>query len=110
MLGRTRAPAGPEARAFSAEGAAFPQPRLPGLGFQKGQPILFYYPSLQSLLALQVPGCTGKRGHPANGKVRSLLLRFDRCEEAVLRFATDFALPFDNYLAERDLRVVKLSQ
>jgi len=64
----------------------------------------------RGLLKNPAPERTGKRGHPANGKVRSLLLRFEKHAEAVLRFATDFAVPFDNNLAERDLRMVKLRQ
>lgn len=64
----------------------------------------------RGLLKNPAPERTGKRGHPANGKVRSLLLRFEQHEEAVLLFAIDFAVPFDNNLAERDLRMVKLKQ
>ena len=57
-----------------------------------------------------LPERTGKRGRPANGETRSLLVRLQRHEEAVLRFALDFAVPFDNNQAERDLRMVKLRQ
>jgi transposase len=64
----------------------------------------------RGLIKNPAPERTGKRGHPANGKARSLLLRFEKHEEAVLRFAIDFAVPFDNNLAERDLRMVKLRQ
>lgn len=53
---------------------------------------------------------TGKRGRPANGPARSLLLRLQREEDAVLRFATDFAVPFDNNQAEWDLRMIKVQQ
>ena len=64
----------------------------------------------RGLIKNPAPERTGKRGHPANGKARSLLLRLEKHEEAVLRFAIDFAVPFDNNLAERDLRMVKLRQ
>ena len=64
----------------------------------------------RGLLKNPAPERTGNRGRPANGKTRSLLLRLDNHEEDVLRFAIDFAVPFDNNLAERDLRMVKLHQ
>jgi transposase len=56
------------------------------------------------------PARTGKRGRPRQGKARSLLLRLDRYQDDVLRFAHDFAVPFDNNQAERDVRMVKLQQ
>jgi transposase len=43
-------------------------------------------------------------------KAQNLLLRLDQREREVLRFATDFRVPFDNNLSERDLRMVKLQQ
>jgi transposase len=64
----------------------------------------------RGLLKNPAPERTGNRGRPANGKTRSLLLRLDNHEKSVLRFAKDFAVPFDNNLAERDLRMVKLHQ
>ncbi len=39
-----------------------------------------------------------------------LLNRFIRNKEEVLRFMTDFAVPFDNNGSERDLRMLKLQQ
>lgn len=56
------------------------------------------------------PERTGKRGRPRQGKARSLLLRLDRYQADVLRFARDFRVPFDNNQAERDIRMVKLQQ
>ena len=56
------------------------------------------------------PTRTGQRGRPANGICRSLLLRLEQREDAVLRFALDFEVPFDNNQAERDLRMVKVQQ
>jgi transposase len=56
------------------------------------------------------PQRTGQRGRPAHGICLSLLLRLEQREDAVLRFALDFAVPFDNNQAERDLRMIKVQQ
>ena len=56
------------------------------------------------------PPRTGKRGRPALGPAGSLLRRLDEYQDDALRFATDFAVPFDNNQAERDIRMVKLQQ
>lgn len=47
---------------------------------------------------------------PKRTKAQNLLLRLDEREVEVLRFATDFRVPFDNNLSERDLRMIKLQQ
>lgn len=57
-----------------------------------------------------LPPLTGKRGRPALGPVRSLLKRLDAYQDDVLRFATDFRVPFGNNAAERAIRMVKLQQ
>ena len=56
------------------------------------------------------PQRTGKRGRPRQGKTRSLLLRLDHHQDDVLRFTSDPNVPFDNNLAERDIRMIKLQQ
>jgi transposase len=56
------------------------------------------------------PAPTGKRGRPKRTKAANLLLRLDLHADDVLRFATDFTVPFDNNLAERDMRMVKIAQ
>jgi transposase len=41
-------------------------------------------------------------------KAAALVARLDRYRDDVLRFMTDLTVPFDNNLAERDIRMVKL--
>jgi len=53
---------------------------------------------------------TGKRGKIGQTPARNLLVRLDRDQDAVLQFATDFRVPFDNNQAERDIRMIKLQQ
>jgi len=63
-------------------------------------------------------GCPGSRGNTANpvtsGRrntvAANLLNRLDTQRDDVLRFATDWRVPFDNNLAERDIRMGKLRQ
>lgn len=56
------------------------------------------------------PAPTGRGGAPKLGPTRSLLERLQRYETEHLRFAFDFAVPFDNNQAERDFRMAKVQQ
>ena len=49
-------------------------------------------------------------GRPAQSKTWNLLERLDTQRANVLRFLDDLIVPFDNHLAERDLRRVKVRQ
>ena len=52
----------------------------------------------------------GKRGRPKKTTARNLAERFDKHMDKVLAFVYDFDVPFDNNLAERDLRMLKVQQ
>jgi transposase len=51
-----------------------------------------------------------KKGVTKKPKSQNLLLRLEKYKTETIRFITDFQVPFDNNMAERDLRMIKVKQ
>ncbi len=95
------------AQARAAGLTALPPPKL-------AQIERLYSRLVQAALQAEAPPATGwpkgARGRPRKSKARNLAERFAQHQAAVLAFVYDFKVPFDNNLAERDLRMLKVQQ
>ena len=88
---------------------------LTSLPPRKVQQIERIYQQLVSMgLRANPPPATGwprgKRGRPGKPKARNLVERFQAQQQVMLAFVYDFKVPFDNNLAERDIRMLKVQQ
>lgn len=95
------------AQASAAGLSALPPPKL-------AQIERLYARLVQAALQAEVPPAggwpKGARGRVRKSKARNLAERFAQQQAAVLAFVYDFKVPFDNNLAERDLRMLKVQQ
>ena len=70
------------------------------------------YAQILTIAEIQSPARVNPKtgGRITQTEPRRLLNRFVSYQDDVLRFVTDFTVPFDNNQAERDIRMVKVRQ
>lgn len=86
----------------------FSEPQL--RGFETCYQKILDQGETQNPLEVLAPDAKKKRGRRKKSKARNLLERLDEHRKEVLAFMYDFNVPFDNNLAERDIRMVKVQQ
>ena len=78
-----------------------------------GQLTATYHQLIQTGLAAQPPPASPvskQRGRVKQSKAKNLLDRLERDAQALLRFMSDFRVPFTNHGSEQDLRMMKVQQ
>ena len=88
---------------FSTENYAVKEPFLRIPRIIEFAPIIY-----TGLRANPPPIASRKRGRTKQSSTRNLLIRLRDHRDEILRFAIEKDVPFDNNLAERDLRMSKL--
>jgi transposase len=79
-------------------------------GFEERYDQIIERGKIEDPIATNSPGPIKKRGKKKKTKAQNLLARLDRYRRAALAFMYDFEVPFDNNLAERDQRMLKVQQ
>jgi transposase len=79
-------------------------------GFEERYDQIIERGKIEDPIASNSPGPIKKRGKKKKTKAQNLLARLDKYRRPALAFMYDFEVPFDNNLAERDQRMMKVQQ
>ena len=79
-------------------------------GFEERYDQIIERGKIEDPIASNSPGPIKKRGKKKKTKAQNLLARLDKYRRQALAFMYDFEVPFDNNLAERDQRMMKVQQ